>query len=779
MHEKTDASPTRTIDIGSESTLRISPWRFIVRNPQRTNAVAEDVMWSRTPIVNEPSLAGVLAEIAETTSETLELQQVFERIAMAVRRLIPLDRMGVVRILDGQGAVLHAISVLDKSSFPPNSSAGLPICSLVESIHPAPLPNWSPRMRPRPGAIERIDDAAVELDPSFPFDRKLIDMGVRSILWEPFRTAESTGGVWLNAKRPNAFTAEHQKILRPIAALLGSAVEHWRIWDTERRRRDRLDRIDVLLGTLAESLDVREVFQRLSDGMQPILAHDLMCLTEIDVKARTLRISAYAGECQVPVPTHAIPMTEQELEHRIEFDLVQDIQATIPAESERQRLVLSSGLRSWLRVPLWSSGEIQGGLSFFHKEPGRYDSEDAEVARRLADRIGLTLSLHRLAEEARVAAEAKDRAERLEATVETLTSELESRGRGRVVGVSPSWKEVLTQVARVAPSETTVLITGESGTGKEIVAKLIRQGSPRVGKPFVAVNCAALPEQLLESELFGHERGAFTGAISTKIGRLEQAAGGTLFLDEIAEMAPVLQAKLLRVLQEREFQRLGGTRVLKSDVRVLAATNRDLTAAIGKGELREDLYYRLNVFEIHIPALRERREDILPLAEAFLEELSRSMGRSVAGISKDARDWLNAYPWPGNVRELRNAIERAILLCDGALIARDHLPAALGQADAVRQGRADLKITDVSPSSGVRLEDVERSFIEQAMRDAHGNKAKAARQLGLTRAQLYTRIEKYGLGSQPGPDRPVALAKGPSPLGAKKARRPGPPITVD
>ncbi|TMA23000.1 MAG: AAA family ATPase, partial [Deltaproteobacteria bacterium] len=371
---------------------------------------------------------------------------------------------------------------------------------------------------------------------------------------------------------------------------------------------------------------------------------------------------------------------------------------------------------------------MKGALSFFHKEPDRYDSEDGEVARRLADRIGLTLSLRRLAEEARIAAEAREHAERLEATVETLSSELERRGNGRIVGVSASWKDVLLQVARVAPSETTVLITGESGTGKEIVARLLRQGSPRAGKPFVAVNCAALPEPLLESELFGHERGAFTGAIARKIGRLEQAASGTLFLDEITEMSPVLQAKFLRVLQEKEFQRVGGTQVLATDVRVLAATNRDLAAAIAHGLFREDLFYRLNVFGIHIPALRERTDDILPLAETFLEELSQSMGRPATGISRDAREWLLSYSWPGNVRELRNAIERAILLCDGALIAREHLPPAMARlepargvqngtatpavqngasAPAVQNGAAAPAVS--IPTGGVSLENLERS----------------------------------------------------------------------
>jgi len=302
-------------------------------------------------------------------------------------------------------------------------------------------------------------------------------------------------------------------------------------------------------------------------------------------------------------------------------------------------------------------------------------------------------------------------------------------------------------VGRVASSETTVLITGESGTGKEVVSRLVHQGSSRSDKPFVAINCAALAEQLLESELFGHERGAFTGAIQAKIGRIEQAAGGTLFLDEIAEMSPFLQAKFLRVLQEREFQRVGGTRTLRADVRVVAATNRDLPAAIARQSFREDLYYRLNVFEIRVPSLRDRPEDILVLADAFLEDLGRTMGRPAAGISREAREWLLAYPWPGNVRELRNAIERAILLCDGGLITREHLPAVVFRPDEAHAPSANGSHNgDGSlPPQGVDLGRVERGLIEKALERAKGNKSQAARLLGLTRAQLYSRLKKYGV----------------------------------
>ena len=296
------------------------------------------------------------------------------------------------------------------------------------------------------------------------------------------------------------------------------------------------------------------------------------------------------------------------------------------------------------------------------------------------------------------AVEASARARRLDATVEALIAELGSRRGLRIVGVSSPWRETLRQVGRVASSETTVLITGESGTGKEVLASLIHRGSPRARRRLVAVDCAALPEQLLESELFGHERGAFTGAHAAKIGRIEQAAGGTLFLDEIAEMGPVVQAKLLRVLEEREFHRLGGTRTLPVDARFIAATNRELEAGIARRTFREDLYYRLNVFRIHIAPLRKRPEDILPLAQAFLEELGGTLGRPAAGISHDARDRLLAHPWPGNVRELRNAIERAILLCDGGLVTSEHLPPSLRRGEPVRSPAGASRGAPSTPS---------------------------------------------------------------------------------
>jgi transcriptional regulator with PAS, ATPase and Fis domain len=301
------------------------------------------------------------------------------------------------------------------------------------------------------------------------------------------------------------------------------------------------------------------------------------------------------------------------------------------------------------------------------------------------------------------------------------------RERDTPVGASRAWRDVILRATKVAPTETTTCLQGESGTGKEVIARFIHQRSPRCRGPFVAINCAALPEQLLESELFGFERGAFTGAQQSKPGQIESATGGVLFLDEVTEMPPAAQAKFLRVLQEREFLRLGGTRPVRVDVRVIAATNRNLDDAVASDEFRADLYYRLNVFDIRLPPLRERRDDILLLAARFLREL----GGGTAELTPEAMEALFRHDWPGNVRELRNVLERALILCDGPLINAEHL--------RLRPRK------DIAPSSITDLGSLEKHAIEQALRDAGGNKVRAARQLGISRMQLYGRLRKFGL----------------------------------
>jgi len=306
----------------------------------------------------------------------------------------------------------------------------------------------------------------------------------------------------------------------------------------------------------------------------------------------------------------------------------------------------------------------------------------------------------------------------------------EGRHAERVVGASPAWRDVLKRATLVAATETTACLYGESGTGKEVVARYIHRTSPRRRGPFVAINCAALPEQLLESELFGFERGAFTGAHMAKPGQIERAAGGVLFLDEITEMTPAAQAKFLRVLQEREFLRLGGTRSIRANIRVVVATNRDLRDAVARGRFRADLYYRVNVFDIRIPPLRDRRADIPLLAASFLSEFGMASDSPPAELTPEAIDALRNYDWPGNVRELRNALERATILCEGGAIRAEDLSLSANAPQVVDS-------TD--------LEVIERQAIERVLREVDGNKARASRRLGISRMQLYTRLKKHGL----------------------------------
>jgi transcriptional regulator with PAS, ATPase and Fis domain len=313
----------------------------------------------------------------------------------------------------------------------------------------------------------------------------------------------------------------------------------------------------------------------------------------------------------------------------------------------------------------------------------------------------------------------------------TISSIDDARDPEAAIGTSPAWREVIKRATRVAATEATTCLQGESGTGKEVVARFIHRRSPRWRGPFIAINCAALPEGLLESELFGFERGAFTGAQQSKPGQIELAAGGVLFLDEVSELTPAAQAKVLRVLQEREFRRLGGIRAIQANVRLIAATNRDLHQAVAQGQFRLDLYYRLNVFEIRIPPLRERREDILSLAHSFLQEMARSTGRGRVELAPAATDSLRRHEWPGNVRELHNALERAIIVCEDGLIR----PQDLCLAPPIVPMMVDS--TDLNV--------IERQAIGRAMREVNGNKSSAARQLGISRTQLYYRLRKHGL----------------------------------
>jgi two-component system response regulator HydG len=303
-----------------------------------------------------------------------------------------------------------------------------------------------------------------------------------------------------------------------------------------------------------------------------------------------------------------------------------------------------------------------------------------------------------------------------------------------IVGQSPAIQDVFKIIEQVAPSRASVLITGESGTGKELVAQAIHENSPRASAPFVKLHCAALAETILESELFGHEKGAFTGAIGRREGRFKQADGGTLFLDEIGEISPAIQVKLLRFLQERTFERVGGNETLKVEVRIIAATNRDLAAEVAAGRFREDLYYRLNVVNIDMPPLRARPSDLLPLANHFLARFAKENGKRIEGFSDDALARIASYRWPGNIRELENVIERSVVLCDGAMLSAKHLPAGVG---AVTKGAVRIP--------GSTLDEVERHLILATLEACGGKTSAAAQMLDISVRKIQYKLHEYGV----------------------------------
>ncbi|MBI3404258.1 MAG: sigma-54-dependent Fis family transcriptional regulator [Acidobacteria bacterium] len=324
-------------------------------------------------------------------------------------------------------------------------------------------------------------------------------------------------------------------------------------------------------------------------------------------------------------------------------------------------------------------------------------------------------------------------------TADSLTRQLRAAGRlGDLAGTSKAMQQVMMTVETVAPSTASVLITGETGSGKEMVARTIHKLSPRKDKPFVAINCSAIPESLMESEIFGHEKGAFTGAAERRLGCFELADGGTLLLDEIGEMPPQTQAKLLRVLEDQKVRRLGSKSETPVDVRVLAATNKDPQKAVESGQLRQDLYFRLNVFHVQLPPLRDHKDDVPILVEHLLRDLNEKHGRSVRGVSAEAMSLFQSYTWPGNVRELRNVLERAVIACDRDAIGRAHLPADFGQGIAAPSGLAGIRFP-----LGTTVEQAERELIFQTLNATSNNKTRAAELLGISLKTLHNKLKEY------------------------------------
>lgn len=492
-----------------------------------------------------------------------------------------------------------------------------------------------------------------------------------------------------------------------------------------------LEFVTEIAQILERSLDVREIVNPIMDAMTRHLGMKHATITLLNRKTNDILIDAAHG---------LTPQQARRGRYKLGEGVTgQVIESGEPIKVERtgeSPLFLNRTQRfsnqesSFICVPIKTGKTVVGALSA--------DRPYDETVDLDADMAIMEIVASLLAQSVRLRRSAQERGEKLESENERLRAELKDRFRpSNIIGNSHEMQIVYDQISQVSKSQTSVLIEGETGTGKELVAHAIHYNSDRSDKPFIKAHCAALPENLIESELFGHVKGAFTGATTDRKGRFEMADGGTLFLDEIGEIPPGIQIKLLRVLQEREFERVGDTKTTKVNVRVIAATNRNLQQMAAEGTFREDLFYRLHVFPIYVPPLRKRKSDVLQLADFFLEKYSKSSGKHVRRLSSPVIDMLYSYHWPGNVRELENIIERGVILAEGDALHPHHLPPTLQTAEQVG--------TPPKGSLKSLVETYERDLISDALKSARGNMAQAARSLEATQRIFGYKVHKYNI----------------------------------
>jgi len=694
----------------------------------------------------EGGLAGLLCSlgaIGRALQEKFDPQGFLKEFSSHIQRVLPHDRL-MIAYLEDEGRTFTV--------FAEYAAVG----PLLHEGHYTVSFDPGGRYSPEEWALQPVFAGEVMLlkdlqaDPRVaggePVAVRALKAGVRSRVGVPLASGGRTIGALLAASfTPEVYTDGHVATARQVADLIGPLIENIVLLHQERRRRRRLEVLAGLSRVFAASLNVKDIFDRLAEAVRPVLDFDVMATGLFGPDGRYLELlGRVSDDPSRTVPTR-LPLDEFSIAPMVEAGeivLHRDVQVQLDPTRPGDRLIIEGGSRSYLVVPLRFGELVGGALVFGKRKPNWFDQADVEIATGIAGQVVLAVEHHRLAEEQRRLAVAEEQARKLKQRLASLRDELGQRyDFHQILGRSAALREVLARAERVAPTETTVLLTGESGTGKELVARAIHYASPRAEGPFLAINCAALPETLLESELFGHEKGAFTGADRQKAGRFELAAGGTLFLDEVGELSPAVQAKLLRVVQEREFERVGGRATLRADVRIITATNRDLEQTVAAGQFREDLYYRLDVFTVHLPPLRDRGDDVLLLAEHFVRELGPQFGRGNAGLSREAREALLAHAWPGNIRELQNAVERALIMTDGGLITAAQLGITSRAARPARDGRAHPEVSSTPDS----LPELEKRMVLDALAKTKGNKSRAAKLLGLTRFQLYTRLKRYAL----------------------------------
>ena len=687
-----------------------------------------------------------VAALGRSLEEHFDPTRFLAEFSARAQRLVPHDRL-LIALRDGGGDTCSVFA-----NYVIRGTA------LGDSNHYTTAFSRGERVAPAYYVFEEVFEGRTQLIPDMaadsrftehPFFAKVIEAGLRARLAVPIYVGGRVTGAFVVASATaGIYTDAHAAACRQLTDLIGPFVENVVLLHRERRRRERLKGVTALPPILGASLKVGDVLGRLGEAVRPLIDFDVIFVSVAGETGASFDQIGLVGESG---PVISVPATieESSLADRVsrgELVLIRDAERELDPRRRSDQRVIERGSRSAVSVPLLFGERVGGGLFFGNRRVNWYDETDLEIAGAIANALVLAIQHERLAEQQQRLGAVEAKAKKLERQVQSLRTTLDDRfGFDAIIGRAPNFVAAVQDARKVATTGTTVLLTGESGTGKEVLARAIHHASARADGPFIALNCAALPETLVESELFGHERGAFTGADKLKRGRFELAGGGTLFLDEIGELAPAVQAKLLRVLQDRRYERVGGTTTLEADVRLIAATNRDLERAVAGVRFREDLYYRLAVFRIHLPALRDRGEDVLLLADHFVRQLGAKLGKPEPGLSREARDLLLAHLWPGNIRELQNAIERALILADGGLISAAHLGIMPRPAREAGSAAPTLPARESRSTNVHDLAEEEKQMILEALRQAQGNKSRAAAALGLTRKRFYTRLHRLGL----------------------------------
>jgi formate hydrogenlyase transcriptional activator len=666
-----------------------------------------------------------LLDVSKKIAEHRDLAALFHDLAQTLHRLVPFDYLNLVLYDPVHNRVrLHVLE--SAQSLRPDTAREFPA---EES--PA---GWVVENQ-RPLVVSDIDN-----ETRFPEVIELMrSVGIRAFCGLPLTTAHRRlGTLGFGSMRGYTYGDDEIEFMTQVAAQVAVAVDNALNYQNAQQYQRQLarerDRLQVLLdvtNALVSSLQPEEVFATIASALRRVIEHQYASICLLEPGDSMFRLHALQSpegraipeDVSVPVegspPGRALIARQPLLLNRLELEQF---------SPEVARWLLSEGIKSCVCVPLVRRNHAVGTLNVANVREQAFTQEDVDLLAQIANQIAIAI------DNAQVYRQIADLKDKLAEEKLYLEDEIRTEyDFEEIVGESAALKRALREVETVAATDSTVLIHGESGTGKELIARAIHNLSPRRARTFVKINCAAIPTGLLESELFGHERGAFTGAIAQKIGRFELADGGTLFLDEVGDISLELQPKLLRVLQEREFERLGSNRTIRVNVRLVTATNRDLGAMVSERQFREDLYYRLNVFPVHLPPLRERREDIPLLVRYFAQKHAQRINRAIETISTEAMEALTRYAWPGNVRELENFIERAVILSPGPVL---QVPVA------------ELKAAATGPTENVTLEAAEREHILRALRETDGvigGPHGAAARLGLKRTTLQSRMQKLGI----------------------------------